>query len=110
MDKNTFGDSKAAIILAEKLAEVGRRKDNKRVTRILNDFGYALNKCSKMEDKHQKIMYNLVYDGIKDRVDRALVDDDIKSFTMTVVKTMWKKHHREQGIGEPPAPDLEDER
>lgn len=89
IDLNTFGDSPAAIILANIVIDKKYRTD--KISRILNEFNKILVETNHIHVNTSINLISIIYNYYIDKCDIMIDDDEIKTFTKNVLSTTYKR-------------------
>ena len=95
IDKFTYGDSKAAI----KLADIVEKNEEHchhlsvKVGRIYNDFNCGLTTLAHMEveEAFREQLISMWHENAKIRVEDATLPESVKTFLRNVISTQFKK-------------------
>ena len=98
IDKNTFGDSPAAIDLAEIINENGYKCD--KISRILNEFSEILIETNNIPTDTSINMIAIIYSHYKNKCDE-ISDEKLRSFTKNVLSTNYKGWQFRKNVSKP---------
>ena len=92
MDQFTFGKSKAAIELARMLSLDENNKFSEKVKRFLDNFNRGIAEFLSIEDDAvRRRAIGLWRQDCFSSLDKAILPDEIRSFTKCVADTKYKK-------------------
>ena len=95
IDAYTFGDSPAAVTLAKLLGQDEYSGCSKRVSKKFSDFARVLKFIDQIEDNEmRRILLNLWVKEGKINIEKAKIDDKIKSYLLNIENTLYKKLRR----------------
>jgi hypothetical protein len=91
-DKNTFGDSPAAVVLADMLSQDEYRKYSRTVTRIFTNFARGIKLISNIESEEVKNLIAPVwFQHYKEKLAKSDVHADLKSYTRNIMVKLYKE-------------------
>ena len=94
MDKNTYGDSPAALVLAEKMTQYENTPSSHYVGRVFGNYHALMHQINiDINDKSIKEkLWNLVCDNYMSKIDDSpTVPDDCKSYINNLFKMAYRK-------------------
>ena len=98
IDKNTFGGSRAAVVLADMLNDIGNTKLSRKVCSLFSQYSQGMRAINdEVRDPHFKsslleVWYN---SKGKDRANNTPMPDKIRSYLINIEQALYKKIRRE---------------
>ena len=88
LQRNTFGDSKAAMVLAERLSVLDKRSLTAKVGRLLSFFNLTLKQLPKLDNKIFIQVSKLVYDDVILKADD--LPKEVSSYVKNILSAKYK--------------------
>jgi len=91
IDKNTFGDTDAAIMLAEILGKPGNDKVRAKISKRYCEYCEMMNEIMYMHSPSMRSsFFRLVWRDGQDRINKLDAPEEVKSFTLNIMKKIYR--------------------